>query len=258
MSLPDDLEPAVRDPRKLRRTAWILVGIMVLGGTLVYTAYEKWAARQTTDTRPNFVHQIRKEHDLRVMRQDGKTADLFDPRGGVWLAHVISLAQPETSRRSMEVMRRVAEKHSGNEDLKLVSLVVDAPAPETVAATLVERAKEMDMELPQWWLCATDPATAHKFIKNQLKAGVFPHQENGEWKFDTSIVLIDRAGHIRRAVVPSRSGGAPYIAGFDFDQAAKWDAEGIITGTERSNVEELEGLLHATIDTLLEESPTER
>ncbi len=258
MSLPADLEPAVRDPRKLRRTAWILVGIMVLGGTLVYNAYEKWATRQTTDTRPNFVHQIRKEHDLRVVRQDGKTADLFDPRGGVWVVHVMVLTQPETSRRSMEVMKRVAEKHAGNDDLKLVSLVVDAPAPETAAATLAEHAREMDMELPQWWLCATDPATAHKFIKNQLKAAVFPHRENDGWKFDASIVLIDRAGHIRRAVVPSRKGGAPYIAGFDFDQAAKWDHEDIITGTGRSNVEELEGLLNATIATLLEESPTER
>ena len=257
MSLPADLEPAVRDPRKLRRTAWILVGIMVLGGTLVYTAYEKWAARQTTDTRPNFVYQIRKEHDLRVLRQDGGTADLFDPRGGVWVVNVMALSQPETSRRAMEVMKRVAEKHAGNDDLKLVSLVVDAPAPETVASTLASRAKEMDMKLPQWWLCATDPATAHKFIKNQLKAGIFPHRENGEWKFDSSIVLIDRSGHIRRAVVPSRKGGAPYIAGFDLDQAAKWDEEGTITGTGRSNVEELEGLLNATIETLLEESPTE-
>ncbi|HSP42853.1 MAG TPA: hypothetical protein VLO11_08285 [Luteolibacter sp.] len=258
MSLPADLEPAVRDPRKLRRTAWILVGIMVLGGTLVYTAYEKWAARQTTDTRPNFLYQIRKQHDLRVLRQDGKTVDLFDPRGGVWMAHAMALSQPETSRLSMEVMKRVAEKHAGNEDLKLVSLVVDAPAPETVATTLAARAEEMEMKLPQWWLCATDPATTHKFIKNQLKAAIFPHQENGQWNYDTSIILIDRGGHIRRAVVPSRKGGAPYIAGFDFDQAAKWDEEGTLTGTERSNVEELERLLNATIDTLLEEPPTER
>jgi uncharacterized membrane protein YebE (DUF533 family) len=44
MTLPANLEPALRDPRKLRRTAWILVGIMIAGGSLVYTAYEKWAA----------------------------------------------------------------------------------------------------------------------------------------------------------------------------------------------------------------------
>ena len=257
MNLPADLEPAVRDPRKLRRTAWTLVAIMVFGGTLVYTAYEKWAAGKAADTRPNFFYQIRKQHDLRVLLQDGTRADLFDPRGRIWAVHAMALSQPETARLSLEVMKRLSEKYGTRNDFTLVSLVVDPPAA-ALDVTLADAAKSRGMELPRWWLCASDPADTHKFIKNQLKAGIFPHQENGEWKYDSSIVLIDRNGHIRRAVVPSRKGGAPYIAGFDFDQAAKWDAEGKLTGTDRSNVEELERLLTTTIDTLLEEPPTVR
>jgi hypothetical protein len=111
------------------------------------------------------------------------------------------------------------------------------------------------MTLPQWWLAANEAPTMHKFIKSELKAGIFPHQENGEWIYETSIVLIDRQGHLRRAVVPSRGGGTPYVTGFDFDQAAQWDAEGRLTGNERSNVEQLDHLLAETIETLLSEDP---
>ena len=72
----------------------------------------------------------------------------------------------------------------------------------------------------------------HKFIKNELKATDFPHESNGKWIYDSSIVLIDKNGHIRRAVMPQKRGGAPYIAPFDFEQAAGWDAKGVKTGTE--------------------------
>jgi len=254
MTLPADLEPAPRDPRKLRRTAWTLVGIMVIGGALVYNAYEKWAAEKAADTRPAFISQIRKEHDLRVLRQDGQRADLFDPRGTVWAVHTLALSQPETSRRSLEVMGRLAEKYADNDDFTIVSLVVDIPPIDELQARLTTAAGELGMKPPKWWLVASEPNDTHKFIKNQLKAGIFPHQENESWVHDTSIVLIDRDGHIRRAVVPNRAGGPPYIAGFDFDQAARWDEEGKLTGTERSNLEELEALLTATIDTLLTET----
>ncbi len=66
-------------------------------------------------------------------------------------------------------------------------------------------------------------------------------------------MLIDRAGHVRRAVVPQQRGGQPYVATFDFDQAARWDEEGKKTGTDRNNAAELELLLGKTIDALLTE-----
>jgi cytochrome oxidase Cu insertion factor (SCO1/SenC/PrrC family) len=257
MTLPANLEPALRDPRKLRRTAWILVGIMIAGGSLVYTAYEKWAASKAGDTRPAMIHKVRKEHQLRVLRQDGARADLFEPSGRVWAVHTLALSPHDSSAISLDVMKRLAGIFSGNDDFTLVSLVVDPPAAGLDAA-LANMAKASGMELPGWWLAASDPADTHKFIKAQLKAGIFPHQENGRWVHDTSIVLIDRAGRVRRAVVPSRSGGAPYIAAFDFDQAAKWDSEDRLTGTGRSNVEELEMLLVKTIKTLLDEPQTPR
>lgn len=248
-----DLEPAVRDPRKLRRTAWILVAIMVVGGWLILKSYETWSKRQARDTRPALIHKIRKERDLRVIRQDGKTVDLFDLRGKVWVVNTLALGAPDNSRRSHEVMARMAGKYASTTDFALVSLVLDPPPADQLVATLETNSGKRGMRLPQWWLAANDAATIHKFIKTELKAGVFPHLENGSWLHDSSIVLIDRNGHVRRAVVPQQRGGQPFVATFDFDQAAHWDEEGKKTGTDRSNEAELEFLLAKTIDELLAE-----
>jgi hypothetical protein len=253
MSLPADLEPAVRDPKKLRRTAWILVGIMVAGGWLVLKAYEQWSIDKARDTRPAKIHRIRKERDLRVIRQDGGTVDLFELRGKVWAAHVMDLSNPESAARSLAVMQRLAAVHAATPDFHLVTLVVNPVPAGEIVTTLGQGARQHGMRLPQWWLCGTEAATMHKFIKSELKASLYPHIEAGAWAFDSTIVLIDREGHLRRAVVPQQRGGPPYVATFDFDMAAGWDREGRKTGTGRSNEEEMELLLRKTIDTLLAE-----
>ncbi len=259
MSLPADLEPAVRDPKKLRRTAWTLVAIMLLGGWLILRAYDTWATRKSLDDRPAIVHRIKKERDLRLMRQDGKLADLFDLRGKVFVLNAFSLRDPQAAQRSMAVMRRLAENFREQPDFHLVSFVIDPLPAESLAATLAGSAAAQGIGLPQWWLGSNEPSTLHKFIKNELKATVYPNESGGKWNYDPSIVLIDRNGHIRRAVVTKTRNGKPTrpgVVAFDFDQAAQWDRDGLQTGTERSNEEELEILLAKTIGALLAE-PTE-
>jgi hypothetical protein len=253
MNATADLEPAVRDPRKLRRTAWILVAVMVLGGWLVLKAYETWAAQQATDTRPAIIHRIQKERDLRLLRQDGKMAELFDLRGGVFALNALSLRDPEAASRSMAVMKRLAEQRAGEKDFHLVTLVIDPIPADELRDTLAKAAETHGMKLPQWWLGCNEPGTLHKFIKNELKASVYPNDTGGKWNYDPSIVLIDRNGHLRRAVVPKTRNGKPAkpeVVGFDFDQAARWDAAGMKSGTDRSNEAELEILLEKTIDLL--------
>jgi cytochrome oxidase Cu insertion factor (SCO1/SenC/PrrC family) len=261
MSLPADLEPAVRDPKKLRRTAWILVAIMLVGGILVLKAYETWAAQQATDTRPAMIHRIQKERDLRLLRQDGKTADLFDLRGGVLVLNVLSLRDPDAADRSMAVMKRLAEQRADEKDFHLVTLAIDPIPADALRDTLAKASETHGMKLPQWWLGSNEPGTLHKFIKNELKASVYPNETGGKWNYDPAIVLIDRNGHIRRAVVPKTRNGKtakPEVVGFDFDQAAEWDAAGMKSGSERSNELELEILLGKTIDALLAETSESR
>ena len=256
MTLPSDLQPAERDPKRLRRTAWILVVIMVVGGILVLKAYENRAVDRADDTRPSVVHRIRKERDLRVVRQDGTTADLFDLRGKVWAVHALSLRDSDASRRSLAVMQRLAARHPDNDGFRLVTLVIDPPAdPAEAVGRLRGLADARGMRLPQWLVATNEAATLHKFIKGELKSSRHPHEEGGRWVYDTSVMLIDRGGHLRRAVVPQKRGGPPYVAVFDFDQAAEWDARGVKTGTALSNEAQLEVLLSDTIDILLSENP---
>lgn len=251
---PSDLQPAVVDPAKLRRTAWILVAIMIVGGSLIYLAYQKMASAQSMDNRPAMIHEIRPERDLTVVKQDGKTAKLLDLRGQVVLLHCISASEPETSRRSSDVMKRFAAMQPAMPGVQLVTLLLDPPDAGESVAMLARTAESHDMKLPGWWLATTERKTLHKFVKNELKAGIYPHEENGRMVFDTSVFLIDREGRLRRAVVPQQRGGQPYVATFDFDQAAAWDAKGIKTGTALNNQDQLEKLLRETIGILLAET----
>jgi cytochrome oxidase Cu insertion factor (SCO1/SenC/PrrC family) len=252
---PTSFEPVTPDPAKLRRTALILVGIMVLGGFLIIKSYEKMSVQQADDTRPALIHQIRKERDLTVIRQDGKTAALFDLRGKVVVVNCLSLANPEAATRSLAVMNRLCNRLAG-QDVHLITLVIDPPAAEQVVGILRDQADQLSMSPAAWWLATTDEKTMHRFVKNELKASLFPHREAGIWTYDSSVFLLDRDGHLRRAVVPQQRGGRPYVATFDFDQAAEWDAKGVLTGAGTTNVQELERLLNQTIDRLLVEERT--
>ena len=254
MPLPDPtLEPAIRDPKKLRNTALILVAIMLLGGWLVLKAYDRWSTQQAPDDRPAMIYRITPERDLRMLRQDGEIVDLVNLRGKVIALNVTSLRDPQAAALSMAVMKRLAETRTNTADFHLVTLVVDPLPSEKLLASLAETSATNGMKLPQWWVGGNEPGTLHKFIKNELKATIYPNELKGKWEYDASIVLIDKNGHIRRAVVPQKRGGPPFIATFDFDQAAAWDAKGAKTGTEHNNLEQLEILLNHTIDKLLAE-----
>lgn len=249
-----NLEPAERDPKKLRRTAFILILIMLIGGVLVNLAYQKWSKKQKTDDasakRPAVISRIEKGRDLRVLRQDGQQVGLLDLSGKVWLAVSVCASQPEDSARSVAVMKELVKRYQENDDVAFVALVIDPGKPEDLAALLKGEADRLGAQLPKWWVASTEPETLHKFIKNEFKTALYPHVEEGKWKYDTSIMVIDRNRHLRHAVIPQKRGGEPYIARFDFDQAGEWDDKGVKTGSSETNVEALEKVLIETIEQL--------
>jgi cytochrome oxidase Cu insertion factor (SCO1/SenC/PrrC family) len=248
------LEPVTPDPRKLWLTAAILVVVMVVGGWLVLKAYNTYSQKHSSNDRAAMnTNRLTPEKDLPLVRQDGTRADLLDLSGKVILIQTISSADPSISARTNAVMSRVSEKYAGQGDCALVTLVLDPGPPEKAKDSLSAAAAVLGAKLPQWWVGTNDPKLLHKYVKKEFKASFFPHQKEGKWIFDTSIVLVDRNGVIRQPVVPQKRGGSPYVGPFDFDQAASWDERGVKTGTERTNLEELEGLLIKTIDDLLAE-----
>ena len=138
MALPENFEPAVRDPKKLRRTALILVAVMIVGGWLVMKAYTKWASERVGDDRPSIIHRIQPERSLRVVRQDGEIADLMDLRGKVFAIHVVDLEQLERSRLSLDALKKSAMTYAEEDKFRIVTLVLN-PWP---ADTLLEKLNE--------------------------------------------------------------------------------------------------------------------
>lgn len=252
--IPPHLEPVTPDPRKLRLTAFVLVVIMILGGTLILWSYQRYTAKQATNNRSAMnSNRLTPEKDLRVVRQDGTQASLFEEGGKIRIIQTYSVGHPESSSRTNEVMKRLATRYASQADIVLVSLLVDPGPAGKAVSNLSAAADQIGAKLPQWWVASNEPRETHKWLKKELRAGLFPTYTAGTWVFDTSIVVVDRNRIIRQPVVHQQRGGQPYVGPFDFDQAAGWDAKGVKTGTERTNVEELELLLIKTIDELLAE-----
>ncbi|MFK7851323.1 MAG: hypothetical protein AB8D78_10120 [Akkermansiaceae bacterium] len=249
------LEPVTPDPKKLRRTAILLFIVMFVGGFVILKAYEKRAKEGSEDDRPSFLTKISEAKDLVFMRQDGVLTDLLALKGKVLV--VQSLPRSQEDVIISEVMKRLSEEYVSEEDFALVTLMLDPGEAKVLEEQLKSLSDELGANLPKWTVASNDRPTLHKFIKNEFKANMLPYQdEKGVWRYDRSLVLIDKNRHVRRAVVPQKRGGAAYVAPFDFDQAEKWDDEGVKTGTDLNNVEQLEVLLRDTIDILLEEEIT--
>jgi len=234
---PSKLEPAPRNPKALRRTALVLGAVILAGGIFVPMAYRKLLSKQSEEFRPAYAGRL--VHNLGVVRQDGSTAGLFDLAGDVWVVAAVCFDEPEGWQRSRGVLLELQERYRGRDDFHLVCLTVDPEGerPERLKAA----AAELGAELPAWWIAAAGEDYVHKYLKNKLKHGVLPHRdEDGRWNYDSSLVVIDRDLHIRQMKV-----------GFDFDAAAGWDEQGLKSGTEKSNIDELKHQLIRTLDHLL-------
>ena len=248
---PQPLEPAVRDPRKLRRTALILVAIMIASGIGILFAYMKLAERQALDDTPSVKGRILR--NFKVWTQDGKEADLGRIDGDVYVIAPVLFSEPERWKHTREVLQGLAKRYEGREDFHIVCLTVD---PEGEAPDKLEGyASGLGARLPQWWLAATREESTHKFLKNVLKMETIPHRQDGKWIYDGAVVVIDRDRHIRQATVQQGKYSRKNVT-FDFERAAQWDAEGRTEGLEKSNVETLEEILVSTIDRLLAQPAT--
>lgn len=251
---PTGMEPAVRDPAKLRKTAFFIVLFAVISAVVVLWNYSIASSKQNVSDRPAYHGNV--FFNLKFLRQDGKVGGFDDLKGKVWIIQPYSASQPATCELSTAALLRLRERYKDNADVAFVSLVIDPGAAEGALETLKSVAEKNGAVLPTWWFGTTEPAVLHKYLKDKCRLGTLPHFHEGRWIYDSSLILIDRDMKLRRAVVPQQKGGRPFVTGFDFAQAAEWDNEGKLTGTENTNQQEMQGLLEKTIDRLLAEKQT--
>lgn len=232
-----DLEPAVRDPKKLWTTAAILTAVAVLSGVVILIAYQRLVSRQADEDRAPYLTRL--EKNFAVVRQDGSAAGLLELTGDVWLLAPVSVEDPELSARSIAALQKMDAAFAGRSDIHFVLITVD-PDKEGVER-LAAFGKERAMELPRWWLAAAGMEFTHTFLKNQLRYGMMPRQVEGKWLYDPAIKLISRERHVRGS--------------FDFNGAAAVDARMAAEGKEPEYVDALNVLLQRRIAELLEEVP---
>lgn len=255
----ENLEPAERDPKKLRRTAFILVAMMVVGSILVLIAYNRKAAKLAEDDRPAFVTRLRLDkHDFKLWRQDESEASLLDLTGDVFVIVPVVFREPDGWETTRAVLLELRERYGDRDDFHLVTITLD---PENEPPReLAGIAEDLGAELPFWWVAGARQESIHKYFKNVLQAGIMPEREDGKWVYDTAITLVDRDRHVRRPTVRARKPSGRELnhrnpVKLDFEEAARWDAEGRGEGLEKTNVETMKEMLFKTIDELLAAEP---
>lgn len=240
----EKLEPVERDPRKLRRTALIVLLVAVLGGVVILKAYEKLLAKQEKDPRPAMVARFNK--NFAFERQDGKVLSLEDLKGKVWVACAVDLSQPESWARSREAMKKIAEVYRGDARVKLVCFSID-PVKDSVAVREAY-AKSLGADGEQWWFVTAQREFVQKFLKDECRLGLMPSvKKDGTWEYNPRVFVVDTNLNLRTG----KKGSAQVE--FDFDRAAIWDQQGRHEGISTSNVEEMGNILRDTVEKILHE-----
>ena len=247
------LEPAERDPRKLRNTALILTAIMIASAAGIFLAYIKLAERQANDDTPSFKGRI--EKNFKVWRQDESEGDIASMEGGVIVIAPVLFSEPERWKHTRGVLEQLSKRYANRKDFHILCLTID---PENEPPKkLAEYSKELGANLPQWWLAATREESVHKFLKNVLKMETIPHKKDGKWIYDGTLVVIDRDRHIRKGTV-KMSDRFRTDAKFDFEAAAAWGAEHPVDGDPTRVSRDLEDLLVHVIDHVLAQPVTKK
>ncbi len=205
------LEPAERDPKKLRKTAIFLLIFIVVGGFLILWAYQNFGERTGDSERPSMEFKV--TDDVDVMTATGEIKNIQDLKGKVSLA-VISTIQPNVkSEASFAAMRQIMTAYEGKETKPtLLAFVIDAD--EKDPAQMASVLSEFDDKAEVWRIAAgTDgKISIRAFLKNRLRYGLYPEERDGEYVYDSKIVLLDQHLHIRG--IPGSN------EGWDFEKVA--------------------------------------
>lgn len=204
----EGLEPAEVNPAQLRKTAFILVGIIVIGAIAVTASYIATAKAQQKDPRPAFVNEL-KGH-IRFQLSDGSIVDTSQIEEDVWLYYQTSIENPDA-----HVERDKALALLPDEGVKQVEFYVDVD-PNSEEDRVRFAALEQE---PGVWKVAAKAKVLEKYLKSKLRFGTIPHKKDGELVYDSSVALIKRDQ-------PEGKNPRTHVRGemFDFERAAQ-DAE---------------------------------
>lgn len=195
-----DLEPADRNPAELRRTAFILVAIMIVGAAFVLYAYRMHEQSSDPD-RPPITTKITRNLATKNQRDEFASMSTFE--GKVWFAAPFCVSQLDENKHAIAAMKELDAHYKDRTDVHFVLLSIEGVdqgvAPEQLAAA----ADKLAIDGSRWSLLTSNDTNKQRgFIKDQLRLGLVSERpsgdQQGKWTFPSQIALIDREMHVRQ------------------------------------------------------------
>ena len=210
------LEPADRDPKKLRSTAIKIVIFMIFSGICLQYSYLQYRKRTDHSERPSLETKIT-EPEVELLTADGEMRNLQDLKGKVTLVLTLSKEILPQSEPTLKVLHEVmATFEDAPEKPVILVFVLDGANsnPQEMSDVLAEFGKE-----PEVWRIAADEdakSSLRSFLKAKLRFNRTPTGENGDFDYDTRLVLLDQFLHVRG--LPSSNDGWDFEAVADMEK----------------------------------------
>ncbi len=209
------LEPAERDPKKLRATAFKLVIFIVISGLVLNYAYRQYQARTHNSERPSLLTKIT-EPEVELLTADGKQRNLQDLKGEITLVITLpSTPQPE-SQPSIDALKEVMEAFKDSpKQPRILVFVLDGSnvAPEKMSGVLADFGAE-----PEVLRVAANEegkSSLRSFLKAKMRFNITPTGKEAGFDYDTRLVLLDQHLHVR--------GWPGFSRGWDFEKVARYE-----------------------------------
>lgn len=195
-----DLEPAERNPAELRRTAFILIAIMIVGAAFVLYAY-KMHEQSSDPNRPPITTKITR--NLAAKNQQDEFASMSSFEGKIWFAAPFCVSQLDENKHAIAAMKELDAHYKDREDVHFVLLSIEGVDQGVTPAQLAEAAQQLGIDNSRWSLLTSNDTNKQRgYIKDQLRLGLvserLPDDPKGKWKFPSQISLIDREMHVRQ------------------------------------------------------------
>ena len=188
------LEPAERDPAKLRKTAFLMLSVAFVGAFIVIKAYR--LKTEDESGRPAVVTRL--ESNFAAVNQEGEGVDIGQLEGKVWLATTIALSRPEIFADSIKVMKEIEAEYTEDQVVKFVCLTVDPEndRPEK----LKEYADVNGLGSERWWFLAASEDLIRGYVRDEMRLGSVSIVEEGSEEridFHSIIGVYDQHRHLR-------------------------------------------------------------
>jgi hypothetical protein len=209
------LEPADRDPKKLRATAIKLVIFMIVSGVSLTFAYRRYQESTLDSRRPSFETRIT-EPEVELLTADGKLRNLQELQGNVTLVLTLPKTPNPASQPSLDAVRVVMSEFKATpQKPRILIFVIDGSNsnPEEMAGVLGEYGKEPEVLRA---VADEDAKTSlRSFTKTKMRFNRIPTEKDGVFDYDTRLVLLDQNMFIR---------GIPGLTeGWDFETVAEME-----------------------------------